>query len=85
MTDLAATRDSYDALAAHHADVISSGLDDLPLERALLSTFAELVLAGGNKRVLDVGCGPGRVAILLSQLGLDTSGIDLSPGMIALA
>ncbi|HET6738599.1 MAG TPA: methyltransferase domain-containing protein [Kribbella sp.] len=85
MTDLAATRDSYDALAAHHADVISSGLDDLPLERALLSTFAELVIAGGNKQVLDVGCGPGRVTILLSQLGLDPSGIDLSPGMIALA
>ncbi|MFG1906780.1 methyltransferase domain-containing protein [Kribbella sp. NPDC048928] len=85
MTDLAATRDSYDALAAHHADVISSGLDDLPLERALLSTFAELVLAGGNKQVVDVGCGPGRVTILLSRLGLDAFGVDLSPGMIALA
>lgn len=83
MMDLAATRDSYDVLAAHHADVISSGLDDLPLERALLSTFAELVLAGGNNQVVDVGCGPGRVTILLSRLGLDAFGVDLSPGMIA--
>lgn len=83
MTDL--TRESYDALAEHHADVVGAGLDDLPLERALLATFAELVLANGNNLVADVGCGPGRVTILLSRLGLDAFGVDLSPGMVALA
>jgi ubiquinone/menaquinone biosynthesis C-methylase UbiE len=82
---VAATRDSYDALAAEHADVVSSGLDDRPLDRALLATFAELVRAGGNDLVADVGCGPGRVTILLSQLGLDAFGIDLSPGMLEVA
>lgn len=82
---LAATRDSYDALAAEHADVVASGLDDRPLDRALFATFAELVRAGGNGPVADVGCGPGRVTILLSRLGLDAFGIDLSPGMLALA
>jgi SAM-dependent methyltransferase len=86
MTDaLAALRDSYDALAAEHADVVGSGLDDRPLDRALLATFAELVRSGGNDRVADVGCGAGRVTVLLSRLGLDASGIDLSPGMVALA
>jgi SAM-dependent methyltransferase len=86
MTDaLTALRDSYDALAAEHADVVSGGLDDRPLDRALLATFAELVRAGGNVRVADVGCGAGRVTRLLSRLGLDASGIDLSPGMVALA
>jgi ubiquinone/menaquinone biosynthesis C-methylase UbiE len=82
---LAATRDSYDALAAEHSDWISSGLDDRPLDRALFAAFAELVRTGGNGSVADVGCGAGRVTILLSRLGLDAFGIDLSPGMVALA
>jgi SAM-dependent methyltransferase len=87
MTDAssAATRDSYDAIAAEHADFVSGNLDDRPLDRALLAAFAELVRAGGNGPVADIGCGPGRVTILLSRLGLDAFGIDLSPGMVALA
>jgi SAM-dependent methyltransferase len=82
---VAATRDSYDALADEHAEVVASGMDDRPLDRALFAAFAELVRAGGNGPVADVGCGPGRVTILLSSLGLDAFGIDLSPGMLALA
>ena len=82
---LAATRDSYDALAAEQPDLINSNLDDRPVDRALLAVFAELVRNGGNKPVADVGCGGGRVTVLLSRLGLDVFGIDLSPGMVALA
>jgi ubiquinone/menaquinone biosynthesis C-methylase UbiE len=87
MTDasLAATRDSYDAIAAEHADLVSENLDDRPLDRALLAAFAELVRAGGNGSVADVGCGAGRVTIALSRLGLDAFGVDLSPGMLAVA
>ena len=87
MTDasLAATRDSYDAIAAGHAGLVSEALDDRPLDRALFAAFAELVRAGGNGPVADVGCGAGRVTILLSRLGLDAFGVDLSPGMVALA
>jgi SAM-dependent methyltransferase len=82
---LAATRDSYDALAAEHPDKVSADLGSRPLDRALLAAFAELVQAGGNRPVADVGCGAGRVTILLSRLGLDAFGVDLSPGMVALA
>jgi len=46
-------------------------MDDRPLDRALFAAFAEQVRAGGNGPVADVGCGPGRVTILLSRLGLD--------------
>jgi SAM-dependent methyltransferase len=82
---LAATRDSYDALAAAHPDRVSADLNDRPLDRALFAAFAELVRVGGNRPVADVGCGAGRVTILLSRLGLDAFGVDLSPEMVALA
>jgi SAM-dependent methyltransferase len=87
MTDasLAETRDSYDAIAAEHSDWLNSDLDDRPLDRALFAAFAELVRAGGNGPVADVGCGSGRVTILLSRLGLDAFGVDLSLGMVSLA
>lgn len=87
MTDasLAETRASYDAIAAEHPDWLNSDLDDRPLDRALFAVFAELVRAGGNGPVADVGCGSGRVTILLSRLGLDAFGVDLSPGMVSLA
>jgi tRNA1(Val) A37 N6-methylase TrmN6 len=64
-SSIAATRDSYDVLAAEHADVVASGMDGRPLDCALFAAFAELVRAGGNGPVADVGCGPGRVTILL--------------------
>jgi ubiquinone/menaquinone biosynthesis C-methylase UbiE len=82
---LAETRASYDAIAAEHSDWLNSDLDDRPLDRALFAAFAELVRAGGNDPVADVGCGSGRVTILLSRLGLDAFGVDLSPGMVSLA
>jgi SAM-dependent methyltransferase len=81
----ARTRDSYDAVAASHPDWINSGLDDQPLDRALFAVFAELVRDGHGGPVADVGCGGGRVTILLSRLGLDAFGVDLSPGSVALA
>lgn len=87
MTDasLADTRDSYDAIAAEYSELVNSDLDNRPLDRALFAVFAELVRAGGNAPVADVGCGSGRVTILLSRLGLDAFGVDLSPGMVSLA
>jgi len=33
-------------------------------------------------RVLDVGCGPGRLAVPLAQHGLNVTGLDLDPAMI---
>lgn len=79
---LADTRDSYDATVNEYVDMFGSDLDGRPLDRGLLATFAELVRAGGNGPVADVGCGPGRVTIVLQKLGLDVFGIDLSPGMV---
>jgi len=36
-------------------------------------------------RVLDVGCGPGRHLVPLAQAGLSVTGVDVSPGLLAVA
>ena len=45
-----------------------------PLERQVIA------LARG--RILDIGCGAGRVALYLQKQGFDATGIDISPGAI---
>jgi ubiquinone/menaquinone biosynthesis C-methylase UbiE len=80
-----ATRTSYDAVAPDYARRFRAELGAKPLDRAMLAGFAELVRATGTGPVADVGCGTGRVTAELSRLGLEVSGIDLSPGMIAVA
>lgn len=75
-----ATQQSYDRIAGEYARRISDELTYKPLDRALLDCFVEQV--GGRGLVADIGCGPGHVAGYLHDHGLDTIGIDLSPGMI---
>ncbi|MFC1437138.1 class I SAM-dependent methyltransferase [Streptacidiphilus sp. N1-10] len=82
---LADTRKSYDTVADSYADQVRDLLDQTPYERAALALFADLVRATGGGPVADLGCGPGRIAAHLRELGLDTLGIDLSPAMIAVA
>jgi ubiquinone/menaquinone biosynthesis C-methylase UbiE len=79
---LADTRTSYDTVAASYAEQVRNLLDETPYERAVLALFADLVRATGGGPVADVGCGPGRITAHLSELGVDTFGIDLSPAMI---
>ncbi|GAA5118428.1 class I SAM-dependent DNA methyltransferase [Pseudonocardia adelaidensis] len=82
---LTTTRASYDVVATDAAERWKDELAGQPLDRAVLAVFAELVLAGGGGPVADVGCGTGRVTGHLHGLGLDVFGIDLSPGMLAIA
>jgi SAM-dependent methyltransferase len=46
---------------------------------------AHFIAALGVSSVLDAGCGTGRVAIELARRGLDVVGVDLDPGMLAVA
>ena len=45
----------------------------------------ETVLGGTYGRVLDAGCGTGRVAVELARRGHDVVGVDLDPSMLAVA
>src|SRR5918995_5420894 len=58
------------------------------LLRSLFDGIAEDIarVAPEDARVLEVGCGPGRLALLLARRhGLRVSGVDLDPEMIELA
>jgi SAM-dependent methyltransferase len=82
VTDLlAATRASYDAVAEKYAEFIDGKLDDLPMMRAVLGAFAELV----DGPAAEIGCGPGNITSYLASLGMDIHGIDLAPRMVELA
>lgn len=80
---LAVTRDSYDRTADGYALRFHHHLDDKPIDQAMVSAFARLILEGDNKRVVDVGCGTGVTTAFLADYGLDAVGIDLSANMIA--
>ena len=77
------TRASYDAVAAAYAEALSDELARKPLDRALLTAFAEQVreVGRGERRVWDVGCGPGHVSAFLAGLGVRAEGVDLSGEM----
>lgn len=77
------TRSSYDTVAESYTELLRGRLEAEPYLMALLRLFADLV--GPGRPVADVGCGPGLVTAALRDLGLDASGIDLSPGMIEIA
>lgn len=82
---LHATRAAYDTVAVDYARLLRDQLAGSTWDRAVLAAFAELVAAAGPGPVADVGCGPGRLSAHLRGLGLDVLGLDLSPGMLAVA
>lgn len=76
---LSDTRRSYDVSAADYAEWITGELAVRPLDRAVLTAFAEMV----EGEVADIGCGTGRITNFLHQQGVQAFGVDLSPEMVA--
>ncbi|WP_328873430.1 class I SAM-dependent methyltransferase [Streptomyces sp. NBC_00287] len=80
-----ATSTSYDAIAPAYTDRHPDGLGHHPLEKALLTAFAEQVGEHTRAPVGDLGSGPGYVTARLHGLGVEVFGVDVSPRMVALA
>lgn len=64
----------YDSCAGHGIHTDS--------ERNLWKQYISSVLPSGSLRVLDVGCGTGQISALMSEMGHQVTGLDLSPGMM---
>ena len=75
-------RAAYDAVARAYAEQLGDELERKPLDRGMLDAFAALA---GSGPIADVGCGPGHVTRFLALRHPAVFGLDLSPGMIAVA
>jgi len=72
------TVDSYEEIAGDYAERWLKS-DPVLVQRAIFSAHLP------GPRVLDVGCGPGRDALALIQLGHEVTGIDLSRSFVKIA
>jgi SAM-dependent methyltransferase len=75
------TQTSYDQVAAEYAEKFKDEMDSKPFDRNCLDRLAREV--GSLGPICDMGCGPGQIARYLHRRGVDTLGVDLSPGMVA--
>ncbi len=89
---IADSRIVYDRSAQRYVEAIGVDINEqceASLDRAMLEVFATELARSASGIVLDVGCGPGRVAAFLANtLGNhvhDIRGVDLAPAMIAAA
>jgi len=55
----------------------------LPYAPGLADAFAQRLGADGSGRLLDVGCGPGSIALRLAPCYRDVVGLDSDAGMVA--
>ena len=78
-------RDAYDTVAMDYATHLPDTRAEAPLDLAMIDAFADVVTSGDDVRVLDGGCGAGRMSRYLAERGCLVEGVDLSPGMVAMA
>lgn len=83
--DLRGVRVAYDTVAQDYARHLPDTRAEAALDLAMVDAFAVAVTAGGDPRVLDAGCGAGRMSRYLGERGCRVTGIDVSPGMVAMA
>jgi SAM-dependent methyltransferase len=78
--------DLTDANPDHSAWYIKR-FEDMAAEGRDLGGEARFVdaMASRGSRILDAGCGPGRVATMLADLGHEVVGVDVDPVLIAAA
>jgi ubiquinone/menaquinone biosynthesis C-methylase UbiE len=83
--DFRGVRQAYDTVAEDYASYLPDTRAEAPLDLAMIDAFAEAVRSAENVRVLDAGCGTGRMSRYLADRGCLVEGVDLSSGMVAMA
>ena len=83
--DHAAVRSAYDTVAETYARVLPDLSFESAEDRAMIQRFATHVGTSPDGKVIDAGCGTGRLAAHLRNAGLNVTGVDLSPTMVRVA
>lgn len=76
--DLRSVQLAYDTVAEDYANRFPDTRAEAPLDLAMIDAFAEAVTSGDDARVLDAGCGAGRMSRYLTERGCLVEGVDLS-------
>jgi SAM-dependent methyltransferase len=79
-----AVRDAYEAVAPEYDERLAGRG---PADARFVATEREFILDRVDRtdRVLDLGCGTGRLTIPIAGLGGEVVGMDFSPGMLDVA
>ena len=72
-------RQRHDSLATTYHDFFT------PVTALAIRPLLNAVQVQRGAKLLDVGTGPGSLAAMATGLGINCTGVDLSPGMIELA
>lgn len=83
--DVRTVRNAYDTLAQDYAARLPDTRAEAPLDLAMVDAFVSVVTREGGGHVLDAGCGAGRMSRYLADRGCRVHGVDLAPGMVAMA
>ncbi len=78
-------RRAYDTVAEDYAAYLPDTRAEAPLDLAMIGAFAEAVTSSDDARVLDAGCGTGRMSRYVAERGCLVEGVDLSSNMVAMA
>ena len=78
-------RAAYDTVAQAYAARLPDTRAETAADLAMVHAFAAAVSQDDHPRVLDAGCGAGRMSAYLAARGCQVEGVDLSPGMVAMA
>jgi len=72
---------SYDVVARAYEARFINELEDKPRDREFLTAFAN----SAGDPVVEIGCGPGQIGLLVQAHGRHVVGLDISPEMAKLA